>query len=127
MVKTYLKDTYLGGTTPTALHNEVSTCRKIYNYRENRVMFDEKVNEFYTRLLFKIDARPQDFDFPLDIDATFFNNLSLGVREFFIPEGFQIPKRLPTENNYQGNQRLLLVRNLAVEAENNIRTIKAAV
>ena len=30
MVKTSLKDTYLGGTTPTALQNEVYTCRKIY-------------------------------------------------------------------------------------------------
>ena len=30
MVKTALKDAYLGGTTPTALQNEVSTCRKLY-------------------------------------------------------------------------------------------------
>ena len=28
MVKTALKDEYLGGTTPTALKNKVSTCRK---------------------------------------------------------------------------------------------------
>ena len=28
MVKTALKDKYLGGTNPTALKNEVSTCRK---------------------------------------------------------------------------------------------------
>ena len=27
MVKTVLKDTYLGGTTPTALQNEVATCQ----------------------------------------------------------------------------------------------------
>ena len=31
------------------------------------------------------------------------------------------------ETNHQGNQRVLLVINAAVEAENNIRTIKAAV
>ena len=30
MVKTALKDKYLGGTTSTALQNEVSTCRNIY-------------------------------------------------------------------------------------------------
>ena len=30
IVKTSLKDTYLVGTTPTSLKNEVSTCRKFY-------------------------------------------------------------------------------------------------
>ena len=30
MVKKNLKDTYLGGTTPTALQNEFATFRKIY-------------------------------------------------------------------------------------------------
>ena len=44
-----------------------------------------------------------------------------------IQQGVQVPPRPPTKNNYQGNQRLLLVSNAAVEAENNIRTIKAAV
>ena len=33
----------------------------------------------------------------------------------------------PTENNHHGNQRLLLILNAAVEAEKNIRRIKAAV
>ena len=64
---------------------------------------------------------------PLDIDATFFKNLSPDVREFLISEGFQILPRTPTENNHQGNQGLILLRNAAVEAENNIGTIKAAV
>ena len=31
MVKTALKDTYFGGTTPTELQNEVSTCQIIYD------------------------------------------------------------------------------------------------
>ena len=39
-------------------------------------MFNQLVNDFYTRFLFKIDALPQDVALPLDISATFFNNLS---------------------------------------------------
>ena len=89
-------------------------------------MVNQPVNKFYTRLLFKIDALPQDIAFSLEIDATFFNNLSSQVRELFISEGVQVLQRPPTEKNHQGNQRLLLVINVAVEIENNTRTIKEA-
>ena len=58
MVITSLKDTYLGGETPAALKNEVSTCRQMYYYRETSIMVNKTVNEFYTRFLFKIDAPP---------------------------------------------------------------------
>ena len=44
-----------------------------------------------------------------------------------ISEGVQVPQRLPTETNHQGNQRLLLIINAAVEAKRNTITIKAAV
>ena len=63
-------------------------------------MVNKSLNEFYTRSLFKIDALPQDFAFPLDIDATFFENFSPNVREFLISEGVQVPPRPPTENNH---------------------------
>ena len=89
-------------------------------------MVNQSVNEFYTRFLFKIDALPHDVNFSLEISATFFNNLSPDNREFLISEGLQVPQRLPTETNHQGNQRLLLVRNAVVEAEKKIRTIKEA-
>ena len=84
MVKTNLKDTYLGVTVPKALQNEVFKCRKMYSFRETHIMFNKSVNEFYTQLLFKIDAIPQDFSFPLDIDANFFNKISPNIRELFI-------------------------------------------
>ena len=116
MAKTALKDTYLGGTTPTALKNEVSTCRKMYYDRETRIMVNQSWNEFYTRFFFKMYALPHNAVFPLDIYATFFNNLIPGVIEFLISEGVQVPPRPPTENNCQGNQRFLLFRNAAVEA-----------
>ena len=74
MVKTALKDTYLGETTPTALQNELSICRKMYYDRDTRAMVNQSVNEFYTRFFFKIDALQQDVSFPLDIAATFFKN-----------------------------------------------------
>ena len=77
-------------------------------------MFDQSVNEFYTRFLFKIGALPQDVALPMDISETIFNNLSLDVREFLMSEGVQVPPRPPTETNHQGNQRLPLVRNAAV-------------
>ena len=48
-------------------------------------MINQSVNEFYTRFLFKIDALPQELGFPLDINTTFFKNLSPDVRELFIP------------------------------------------
>ena len=127
MVKTAIKYTYLGGTTPTALQNEVSTCRQMYYDRETRVMVNLSVNALYTWFLFKIDAIPQDVAFTLDIAATFFNNLSPDVREFLVSEGVQVPPRSPTEYNHQGNKRLVLVRNAAVEVEKKIRRIKAAV
>ena len=95
MVKTALKDTYIGGTTPTALQNEVATCRKMYYKKKNRVMINQSVNGFYTWFLFKIDALPKELGFLLDIATTFFNNLSPSVREFLISEGVQVPQILP--------------------------------
>ena len=88
-------------------------------------MFNHLVNYFYTRFLFKIDALPQVIIFPLDIAENFFDNLSTNVRDLFISEGVQVPPRPPNETNHQGNQRLFLVINTAVEAKNNTRTIKA--
>ena len=90
-------------------------------------MVNQLVNWFYKQFLFKIDAPPQDVAFPFDIAATYFNNFITNVREFLISEGVQVSPRPPTENNHQGNQRLVLVRNAAVKAEKKIRTIKAAV
>ena len=90
-------------------------------------MVNHSVNECYIRLLFKIDALPHDVPSPLDISATFFKKLSLKIREFLISEGVQVPLRPPTENNYQGNQRIILVSIAAVESEKKIRTIEASV
>ena len=47
-------------------------------------MVNKLVNDFYTRLLFKIDAIPQGVGLPLDIAATLLNILSPDVREFLI-------------------------------------------
>ena len=90
-------------------------------------MVIQSINEFYTRFLFKIYAITQDVAIPLDISTTFFNNLITNVRELFILEGLQVPQRLTTETNHKGNQRLLLIRNAAVVAEKNTRTIKSVV
>ena len=99
----------------------------MYYNNDTWVIFNQSVNEFYTRFFFKIDALSQDFIFPLELSAVFFNNLIPDVREFFISEGFQVPKKIPDENNHRVDQSLLLVRNEAVEAENNIRTTKVVV
>ena len=76
MVKTSLKDTYIGGTTPTKMKNEVSACRKMYYDREKWVMINQLVNNFYTRLLFKMYALPQDVISPLGIAVSFLKNYS---------------------------------------------------
>ena len=57
---------------------------EMYHDRETCVMVNQSVNEFYTRSLFKIDALNQDVSLPLDIAATFFNNLGPDVRELLI-------------------------------------------
>ena len=95
-----------------------------YDDKETRVMVNQSVNEFFTRLLFKIDELPQDVGLPLNIATIWFNKLIPGVRKLFIPEGVKFPQRLPAETNHQGNQRLLLIRNAAVKAEQNIITIE---
>ena len=100
MIKTALKDKYLGVTTTTTLKNEVATWRKIYYDKENQVMINQSVNEFYNRFLFKIDVLPQEVGSPFDITAIFFNTLRPDVREFLISEGVQVPQRLPTETNH---------------------------
>ena len=82
MIKTALNDTYLGGTTPTALQKEVSTCQNMYYDRETSVMVNQSVKKFYTQFLFKIDTISQDAALPLEISATLFNKLSHKVREF---------------------------------------------
>ena len=89
-------------------------------------MANQSVNEFYIRFLFKIYALPQDIAFPLEIAATFFNNLSTEVRELLMSEGVQVHPKPPNEKNHQENQRFLLVINAAVEAEKTIRKIKMA-
>ena len=81
MVKTALKDTYSGGTTPKALKIEVSTCRKMYYDWDTCIMVNQSVNEFYTRFLFKIDALSQDVALPLYIAATFFKNFSPDITD----------------------------------------------
>ena len=90
-------------------------------------MINHLVNKFYTRFLFKIDTLLQEVGFLLNIAAKFFKKLSPDVREFLISEGVQVTQRLPTLTNHQGNQRFLLVRNAAVEAEKKIRKIKSVV
>ena len=80
MIKKSLKDTHLGTTTPTELQNEVATCWKVYYEKDNQVMINQLVNEFYTCFLFKIDALPQEVGFLLDTATAFFNNLSPDVR-----------------------------------------------
>ena len=127
MLRTALKDTYLLGTTPTTLINEVPIWRKMYYDIETHIMVNQSVNEFYTRWLFRTDYVPQDVAFTLDISTIFFNNFSHEVREFLISEGVQAPPSPPTENNNHGNYRLFLVRNAAVEVEKKIITIKSAV
>ena len=56
MVKTALKDIYLGGTTPTALQNEVSTCGQIYYNKDTQVIVNQSLNEFYTQNLFNLTS-----------------------------------------------------------------------
>ena len=70
---------------------------EMYYDRESWVMANQSVNEFYTRFLFKIDALSQNVVFPLYINATFFNNLSPGVREFLISQGVQVTPRPSNE------------------------------
>ena len=100
MAKTLLKESYLGGKTPKALKNEVYKFREMYDDKDTRVMFNQSVNKFYTRLVFKIDALPQDMVFPLDIAVTLLNNFCPGVRKFLISEGVQVSPRPPTETNH---------------------------
>ena len=88
----------------------------MYSDKDNQVMINQSVNEFYTGFFFKIDALPKEVGFLLDIATTFFKNLSPDVRDLLISEGVQVPQRLTTETKHQGNQRLLLVRNGSVES-----------
>ena len=52
--------------------------------------------------------------------------MSPNVRYLLISEGVQVSPSPPTKKNYQGNQRLFLVRNAVVETEKKTTTIKAA-
>ena len=60
----------------------------------------------------------------MDIAANLFNNLSPGGWEFLVSEGVQYPIIPPADINKQGNQRLLLVINAAVESYKNGITTK---
>ena len=64
-------------------------------------MNNQSVNEFYNRLIFKIDALPMEVGFLLDTTATFVNNLSPAVIYVLISEGVKFPQTLPTETNNQ--------------------------
>ena len=75
----------------------------MYYDKQTWFMVNQSINEFYTRLLFKIDALPQDVLFLLDNAATFFTNLIPGVKYFLISEGVQVSTRPPNENNHHIN------------------------
>ena len=47
-------------------------------------MINKLVNFFYTRLLLNIYALPLDKIFPLDIEATLFNNWSTDIWGLFV-------------------------------------------
>ena len=81
----YLKYASLGGFNTTALENKMYKYHQVYYYKETQVKVNQSVNIFYTRLLFKIDAIPQDEVFLLDIAANIINNLSTDVRELLVP------------------------------------------
>ena len=78
------KDTYLGGTTATAMKNKVYTCRKIYYDKDTHLTIKQSVKDFYSRFLFKIYAIPQDEVVTLDIAATFFINSSSDISYFLV-------------------------------------------
>ena len=103
MVSITLKDTHLGGITTTALQNKISTFQTMYYDKDTRIMVDQPVNNFYTQLLFKIEASSQDVEFPLDIAATFLNNLIPEIRTLLIPEGVQVAQRPRSETNHHRN------------------------
>ena len=73
-------------------------------------MVNYPVNEFMPSFSSKL-MHSQKNIFPLDISATFFNNLSPDVKEFIISEWVEVLPRPPTETNHQVNQRILLVKN----------------
>ena len=56
MVKKSTKYTYLCGKTTIALKNDVSTFRKIYYDKDNRVMVNQSINESFILLLYTIDV-----------------------------------------------------------------------
>ena len=56
----------------------------MYYDKENQVMINQSVNEFYIRFIFKIDTLPQEVRLPLDIAGTLFNNFSHDVRDSLI-------------------------------------------
>ena len=103
MAKTPLKDTYIWTATPKALQNYVSTLRKNYYDKDNQVMVNLLLKEFYNRLLLKIDALTQEIVLPLGIYETFFNNLIPNIRKLFISEGVKPPQILLMETNHKGN------------------------
>ena len=120
MVKIFLKDTYLGRTTPNVLQNEVSAWWKFHYDKETQVMVNHSINGFHAQFLLKIDALLQNVVFPLYITATFFNNLIPEITFFLTSEGGHFYPRPRTETNNQWNQRLLLIVIVAVKTENNL-------
>ena len=83
-VKADLKDTYLGGTTPQNIQNEVSICQLMYYNNEKCFMVNQSVNEFKNRLLLNIDAITKGEVFTMDSKSTFFNRLSTDIRELLV-------------------------------------------
>ena len=69
MVITALNDK-LGRNNSPSTENGFSTWRQMYYDIENNIMVNQSVNEFYTRLFFKIDAITQDVALLLDVAET---------------------------------------------------------
>ena len=77
--------------------------------------------------MFNIDECLQGDLIPLDIAATLINNWRPDTQELLMKAVVQVPTKLSYKTNNKTNQRLLLVRNKEVEAEENTRTIKSEV
>jgi len=73
-----------------------------------------------------VRTMPRGILYPLDIGATFFNNLSSEIKKMMETGTFEIPQRPHPDTNVAADDRVLAIRDQDIQVEAQLKVLKPA-
>jgi len=118
--------TYLGTLTPVLTQSEVTNCKQICFERSMGKFIHCAALEYYKDFMSHVCTMPRGILYPLDIGATFFNNLSSEIKKMMESGTFEIPQHPHPNVNVVADDRVLAIRDQAIQVEAHLKVLKLA-